>query len=66
MYMNDLPQIINAKAIPIIFADDTSIILHPETESFQNCMNNAFLAWTNGLKQIIVHYVFTKQKYALI
>jgi hypothetical protein len=26
VYMNDLPKVINSKSIPVLFADDTSIL----------------------------------------
>jgi hypothetical protein len=43
IYINDLPPTINSQSKPIIFADDTNIIIsHPEIECFQICMNTVF------------------------
>jgi hypothetical protein len=35
LYINDLPAVINKKAIPVLFADDTSILfIHRNTREF--------------------------------
>ena len=39
IYINELPQILNSVANPILFADDTSIIIISNTES-QEFLNN--------------------------
>jgi hypothetical protein len=45
IYINDLPPTINYQSKPILFADDTHIIIsHPEIDCFQICMND-FLCW---------------------
>jgi hypothetical protein len=55
MYINDLPPTVNSQSKPILFADDTIIIVsHPETNRFQICMNDVF-AGLNGLKTINSH-----------
>jgi len=39
IYVNDLPKIINDHNIPILFADDTSIIVKsPTSDDFQTSM----------------------------
>jgi hypothetical protein len=42
IYINDLPPAINTQSKPILFADDTNIISHPETDCSQNRMNDIF------------------------
>jgi hypothetical protein len=42
LYINDLPQIINSQPKPILFADDTSIIYHPDSDYFQNSIDDVF------------------------
>jgi hypothetical protein len=51
IYINDLPPTINSQSKPILFADDTNIIIisHPEINCFQICMNDVFA----GLKKWI-------------
>jgi len=52
IYVNDLPKTVNDKTVPILFADDTSIIVKsPNWEDFQtnmvtvfNCVNKWFEA----------------------
>jgi len=43
IYVNDLPKTVNDKTVPILFADDTSIIVKsPNTKYFQTNMVTAF------------------------
>ena len=43
IYVNDLPKTVNDKTVPILFADDTSIIVKcPNSEDFQTNMVTAF------------------------
>jgi hypothetical protein len=43
IHINDLPKVVNKKAIPILFADDTSILVKGyNSKDFQNNMINAF------------------------
>jgi hypothetical protein len=43
LYINDLPKTINDKTVPILFADDTSIIVKsPNPKDFQTDMVTAF------------------------
>jgi hypothetical protein len=42
-YINDLPKTINDKSIPILFADDTSILItSPNKDDFQLKLTTAF------------------------
>ena len=43
IYVNDLPRTVNGKTVPILFADDTSIIVKSsKLKDFQNNMTMAF------------------------
>jgi len=43
IYVNDLPKTVNDKTVPILFADDTSIIVKsPNSKDFQTNMVTAF------------------------
>jgi hypothetical protein len=45
VYINDLPKSVEHKAIPILFADDTSILItNPNNNQFQSDLNIVF--WT--------------------
>jgi len=70
IYVNDLPKNINDKSVPILFADDTSVIVKsPNPKDFQtnmvtafNCVNKWFkvnLLPINGDK---THYMQFKTK----
>jgi len=48
IYTNDLPKIINCKSIPILFADDTSILV--ACNNFIDFNNNNLFQMLNGLK----------------
>jgi hypothetical protein len=50
MYINDLPPTINSQSKPILFADDTNIISHPEIDCFQICMNDVFAVLNKWIK----------------
>ena len=43
IYINDLPKFVNEKSVPILFADDTSILVsHPNPTEFCNVINTVF------------------------
>jgi len=43
IYINDLPKFVNEKSVPILFADDTSILVsHPNPVEFCNTINTVF------------------------
>jgi hypothetical protein len=51
LYINNLLQIINSQSKPILFADDTSIIIyHPDSNYFQNSVNDVFADLNNWFK----------------
>jgi hypothetical protein len=51
IYISDLPATINSQSKPILFADDTSIIIkQPELVCLQNIMNDVFANLNKCLK----------------
>jgi len=43
IYINDLPKFVNDKSVPILFADDTSILVsHLNPVEFCNTINTVF------------------------
>jgi hypothetical protein len=43
IYINDIPKFINEKSVPVLFADDTSILVsHPNPLVFYNTINTVF------------------------
>jgi hypothetical protein len=48
IYINDLPKILDGYAMPILFADDTSILVKgSSSRDFQNKMSNTFICVNN-------------------
>jgi exonuclease III len=70
IYINDLPGTVNKKAVPILFADDTSIIVKSsELKDFQNnmamtfnCVNNWFKVNFLSINVEKTHYLQFKTK----
>jgi len=51
LYINDLPKIINKTSTPVIFADDTSILVaHSDTIDFDKNCNMVFKTLNKWLK----------------
>jgi hypothetical protein len=51
IYINDMPATINSQSKPILFADDTNIIIsHPKIDCFQICMNDVFAGLNKWIK----------------
>jgi hypothetical protein len=62
MYINDLPPTINSQSKPILFADDTNIIIsHTEIDCFQICMNDVFAGMNKWIKANKLTLNFEKQ-----
>jgi hypothetical protein len=54
--MNDLPQFVNNKCTPMLFADDTSILFtHSNTTQLNSGTHTVFETVTLGLKTIARH-----------
>jgi hypothetical protein len=51
IYINDLPKILDGYAMPILFANDTSILVKGSSSGdFQNKMSNTFICVNNWFK----------------
>jgi hypothetical protein len=62
--MNDLPKFLNDKSVPILFADDTSILLsHSNPTDFNNNINTVFKILNNWFKQNLLSLNFTKPRF---
>jgi hypothetical protein len=54
IYVNDLPKTINEKTVPILFADDTSIIVKSSNlKDFQNNMAMAFNPYPANVENMV-------------
>jgi hypothetical protein len=43
IYINDLPKILKAKSMPILFVDDASVLIsHSNTRKFKNTINEVY------------------------
>jgi hypothetical protein len=61
-YINDLPKVVYHNTEPILFADDTSIIVHnPNLVEFKNNLSSCSISGTNPLRawQYIYMAVFS-------
>ena len=71
MYINDLPKTVNDKTVPILFVDDTSIIVKsPNSKDFQmnmitafNCVNKWFKINLLTINVDKTHYIQFKTKH---
>jgi hypothetical protein len=62
-YINDLPQIINSHSKCILFADDTSIVIYrPDSNYFQNSIDDVFADLNNWFKANKLTLNFDKTK----
>ena len=65
IYVNNLPKTVNDKTVPILFADDTSIIVKsPDPKDFQtnvftalNCVNKWFKIIFPSINVDKTHYI---------
>jgi hypothetical protein len=64
IYIGDLPPTINSQPKPILFADDTNIIIsHPEIDCFQICMNGVFAGLNKWIRANKLTSNFEKNKF---
>jgi hypothetical protein len=64
LYINDLPKTINDKTIPILFADDTSLLVtSPNLNDFQANINTAFHCINEWFKVNLLSINFSKTHY---
>jgi hypothetical protein len=67
IYINDLSPTINAQSKPILFADDTNIIIsHPETDCFQNRLNDVFASLNRWIKANKLTLNFDNKLYEML
>ena len=63
LYINDLPNAVTHNALPILFADDTSILITSHNvHKFQNDLNSAFGQITNWFQALIIEHIFKKEQ----
>jgi hypothetical protein len=61
IFINNLPKFVNDKSVPILFADDTSILLsHSNPTDFNNNINNVFKILCDRFKQNLFSLNLTK------
>jgi hypothetical protein len=62
LFINDLPKFLNDKSVPILFADDTSILVsHSNPTDFNNNhINTVFKILCDWFKQNLLSLNFTK------
>ena len=61
IFVNDLLKFINDKPVPILFADDTSILVsHPDPMVFYNTINTVFHTLSDWFKHNLLSLNFPK------
>jgi len=64
IFRNDLPKFLNYKSVPILFGDDTSILLcHSNPTDFNNNINTVFKVLNNWFKQNLLSLNLTKTQF---
>ena len=64
IFINDLPKFVNDKSVPILFAEDTSILLsHSNSTDFNNIINTVFKILSDWFKQNLFSLKFTKTQF---
>ena len=64
LYINDLPKVLSHNALPILFADDTSIIITGNNElTFQEELNATFAVITNWFELNALFFNFNKTQF---
>jgi hypothetical protein len=64
IFMNDLPHFLNDKSVPILFVDDTSILLfHSNCTDLSNNINTIFKILNHWFKQNWLSLNFTKTQF---
>jgi len=63
-FINNLSKIVGDKLVPILFADDTSILLlHSDPTDFNNDINTVFKILTDWIKRNCLSLNFTKTQF---
>jgi len=64
IFINDLPKFVNDKSVPILFADDTSILLSPSNPTdFSNDINTVFKILNNWFKKTYILEIYQNPVY---
>jgi hypothetical protein len=64
VFINDLPKFVKDKSVPILFADDTSILLsHSNTTDFNNNINTVFKILNDWFRQNLLSFNFSKTQF---
>jgi len=64
IFKNDLPKFVIDKSVPILFADDTSLLLsHSNPTDFNNNINTVFKILSDWFKQNLLSLNFTKTQF---
>ena len=64
VFINDLPKFVNDKSVPILFADDTSILLcHSNPNDLNKNINTVFKILSDWFKQNLLSLNFTKTQF---
>jgi len=64
IFINNLPKFVNDKSVPVLFADDTSILLsHSNPTDFNNDIDTVFKILNNWFKQNLLSLNFTKTQF---
>ena len=64
VYINDLPKFVNGKSIPILFAEDTSILVsHLNPVEFCNTINTVFHTLSDWFRNNLLSLNLTKTHY---
>jgi hypothetical protein len=61
VFINDLPKFVKDKSVPILYADDNSILLsHSNTTDFNNNINTVFKILNDWFRQNLLSLNFSK------
>jgi hypothetical protein len=64
IFKNDLLKLVKDKSVPILFADDTSILLfHSNPIDFNSNINTVFKIFNDWFLQNLLSFNFTKTKF---
>jgi len=64
IFINDLPKLVRDKSVPLLSADDTSVLLsHSIPTAFNNNINTAFKILNDWFKQNLISLNFTRTQF---
>jgi hypothetical protein len=60
MYINDLPKILESNSLPVLFADDASVLIsHTNPLQFKNTVNEVYGIFDDWLKKNLLNTMKT-------